>query len=1313
MSVALELPPEVSALGLLIGLLTETDGTTTLQPGWFENPQPYLASADQRLGSLADLIAAALPPATGTASPPPVFSGAQWYAIPDLTGNGATPFCLVAPGPGTTSGEIGLGVLYTTTAGKLTVEAYGYLPLVEYTAGGAEIVTASTAHPTQLGVRAVMTDGSPFVVDPGQPDQVTFTAMSAATSLYLNSSAYGQSPLPTFFTLTFEDLDGTGRDDVHHSMADLLEPAIDARIADVLLQASTWLRTYIGDAPITVGDILVAGHFVAVDDKGNYQVSLAEIEGHSAEDVVLSFVFGAIEALADSDMPYAAIELPGGGLYFVARENGDGTTDYGIRLALTITATGGDAASGTPGVDVMLGSWLTGETDATSWVARSTGKNPNTLAEPGLNVYLLHQGRDLTDVTFAPSFAISSVGVNVHGAAPGKPLVDVEGVTIGGVELRAYLDEHSGWTLGAAARVDDVGIPLGPNFNQATGSTATNPVAQNLLASGSSQSGSGPAAGGDMQPVNPALSLSGAWVEGSPFAFQLYDATGAAAEQVMLPVQRSLGPLTVQRLGAGWVQSTHELSLLLDAGVEVGALSVGLTGLSVGIPVKTPGDFSKYDLDLQGLGIEFEAGEVELSAALVKVPPSTGSTPPRDYTEYDGEALIKAGTFEIAAIGSYAHAVTNGDGYTSLFVFAVLDADLGGPPFFYVTGVAAGFGYNRQLLLPDMSSVTTFPLVEAASDPTKLGATKNPDGSWQMPNPAQALEHIDRYVPPQRGAYWLTAGVRFTSFDLIDSTALLAVEFGNELEIALLGVSSISLPPPPAPGAGAPATRFAYAELGIEVKLLPSQGQFSATAILTSNSFVLDPACKLTGGFAFYVWFGSNEHAGQFVLTLGGYHPDFHPPAYYPQVPRLGFDWPMTGDVTVSGQAYFALTPSAVMAGGALQILFASGDLKAWLTAHMDALIEWAPFHYELGIGISIGVSYRLHLLFVTVTLSFELGADLEIWGPPTGGSVHVELFVVSFTVGFGAPRQDAPGPLPWTNDDGTGFAQTLLPHSTPAPSQPQEHRAMLAAGAPAATVAAATSQPSGVLTIRPTGGVITSFMDGPATVYVVRPSAFTFAVTTTIPATEVDLEAPAGTPPTVVTPSASDYFVALRPMKATLSESILSVTVHDDDHQRVVAFADEFTYQPAVTGVPAAKFGKPLADGEDPKMNELLDGRLLGVRKVTPKGPALTPAGADALSMDVDATFSYGRVDPTGADHLPLAPGAPAPRKPPAVDTAAEFSTVKSTLMNSNVVTNRGEVFAALQTLGVDAGTNGDLTGFATDPGAYLTDDPLLYVAS
>ena len=44
-------------------------------------------------------------------------------------------------------------------------------------------------------------------------------------------------------------------------------------------------------------------------------------------------------------------------------------------------------------------------------------------------------------------------------------------------------------------------------------------------------------------------------------------------------------------------------------------------------------------------------------------------------------------------------------------------------------------------------------------------------------------------------------------------------------------------------------------------------------AVLAKSSFLLDKACVLQGGFAFFVWYGPNPHAGDFVLTLGGYNP--------------------------------------------------------------------------------------------------------------------------------------------------------------------------------------------------------------------------------------------------------------------------------------------------------------------------------------------------------------------------------------------------------------------------------------------------------
>src|SRR6185503_18757278 len=216
---------------------------------------------------------------------------------------------------------------------------------------------------------------------------------------------------------------------------------------------------------------------------------------------------------------------------------------------------------------------------------------------------------------------------------------------------------------------------------------------------------------------------------------------------------------------------------------------------------------------------------------------------------------------------------------------------------------------------------------------------------------------------------------------------------------------------------------YAYVELQLRAVFKPQEGFFGLTAILSSNSFVIDPACHLTGGFAFYLWFGDNPNAGQFVITIGGYHPAFKPPDYFPQVPRLGFNWAVSDVVSIKGNAYFALTTSCIMAGGGLEVLFHDGDLRAWFTAQADLLISWHPFFFKASISVDIGVSYRLNLLFCHKTISLSIGASVDMWGPPTGGIVHVHLWVVSFSVAFGSDSAGQQNdPLKWD-----GF-KSLLP---------------------------------------------------------------------------------------------------------------------------------------------------------------------------------------------------------------------------------------------------------------------------------------------
>ncbi|MFJ4682440.1 DUF6603 domain-containing protein [Streptomyces sp. NPDC088789] len=481
-----------------------------------------------------------------------------------------------------------------------------------------------------------------------------------------------------------------------------------------------------------------------------------------------------------------------------------------------------------------------------------------------------------------------------------------------------------------------------------------------------------------------------------------------------ITVGRSFGPLHIERIGLQY--SGGVLFFELDADVAFGPLALSLDGLGVGSALKK---FEpKFHLD--GLGVSYDAPPLQILGAILRVPDDRLAHGVK--FQFDGELVVKSGTYGFGALGSYAQL---SDGMPSLFVFVQLDAPLGGPPAFFVTGLMGGFGFNRELAVPGQDEVASFPLLLLSTQPP--GGTGNgpqgPDAVLKVLEGDAELNGVKKkWITPKAGEYWLAAGLEFDTFKVVKSKALLAVDFGSELSVALLGLSTLRLP---LAGEG-PAKPFALVEMMIRVVVQPSQGVFAASAILTRNSYVLTPDCHLTGGFAFNLWWGDNPNAGQFVATLGGYHPAFKVPAHFPQVPRLGFNWAVSDTVSVKGETYFALTTSSAMAGGGLEALFHSGGLRAWFKAYADFLVSWHPFFYTGDIGVSIGVSLTIHPLFFTVTISLSLGASLRLWGPPTGGIVTVDLVLVSFSVRFGSDRAAAETqPLDWA-----GFSQLMPAHT-------------------------------------------------------------------------------------------------------------------------------------------------------------------------------------------------------------------------------------------------------------------------------------------
>ena len=124
---------------------------------------------------------------------------------------------------------------------------------------------------------------------------------------------------------------------------------------------------------------------------------------------------------------------------------------------------------------------------------------------------------------------------------------------------------------------------------------------------------------------------------------------------------------------------------------------------------------------------------------------------------------------------------------------------------------------------------------------------------------------------------------------------------------------------------------------------------------------------RLTGGFAYVIWFAGPKR-GEFVLTMGGYHPDFHRDGY-PVVPRLGLQWSLGGAIVVKGGAYFALTSEAVMAGVDVEVSAHFGWAWARLAFGAHGIVFFDPFHYKVVAYVHVSAGITIDTWFGDITI--------------------------------------------------------------------------------------------------------------------------------------------------------------------------------------------------------------------------------------------------------------------------------------------------------------------------------------------------------
>jgi hypothetical protein len=709
----------------------------------------------------------------------------------------------------------------------------------------------------------------------------------------------------------------------------------------------------------------------------------------------------------------------------------------------------------------------------------------------GLEVDLLR----LTGATLEPFFGISIAGLGVRLSKDGGPLLDTF-VTIDSIALHGLIAVDTTGVTAAGGRLELGGFGIG--LGSAGGD---NKVAAGIMKDSASGS----------EKPNPKFSpaLSAQRYGAGSLAIDV--SAGEGAGPWWITIQRGFGPVYIEQVGFGVTRAGESViaaRVIVDGHVSMLGLTVAVDDLAVGAHWPRPGhpedpalyEPAAWEVDLAGLAVAADVSGVSIAGGLRRNP---GSQP-----DYLGMVSIRFSVYGISAYGGYAVIIDSQGQFTSLFLYGALSAPIGGVPAFFVTGLAAGVGVNRKLLVPqDLNEFPIYPLLQGLD----RNASIDPDA---------ALDALKAYFPPARGAFWFAAGLSFNSFSLVDGILVVAVAIGDGLDINILGLARAGLPNPSA--------ALIQIELALIARFSSRDGVLWIQAQLTDNSFLLVRDCRLTGGFAYVMWF-KGDKAGQFVLTLGGFHPSFHRDGY-PVVPRLGFVWTVSSFLVIKGESYFALTSEAIMVGTRFEASLTLGPLWAYLRLGADGIVYFDPFHFEvtafaeLGAGITIDVDLGW-FGHIRITVSVSLHADVLLEGPEFRGRATIDLDVTSVAISFGNWNVRQTAVLAWPEFE----AKYVTPGGA----------AMITAMPGRGTLPPSTAEGGKA----PTGGSSDPFLVLPE---------FTFTVTTTAATTTVQAQGSRTPGFTIV--------LAIGPMQVAAVTSTLTVTVQTPDGTEFVGRLDPTT---------------------------------------------------------------------------------------------------------------------------------------------------------
>jgi len=416
------------------------------------------------------------------------------------------------------------------------------------------------------------------------------------------------------------------------------------------------------------------------------------------------------------------------------------------------------------------------------------------------------------------------------------------------------------------------------------------------------------------------------------------------------------GPVVLRNCVAGLqvVDDGFGGEATLDVGATLGplVLQVERIGMSVQIQPQRP----QADAPVRGvraafrmvpptgLGISVDAKAVK-GGGFLRFEPDAG--------RYWGVLELVTPSFGLTALGILTTKIPGEPKGWSLF-FALTATFNPGIQLgfgFVLTGVGGLFAVNRRLDEPAMQAAVRGGNLDSVLFPSDVVA--------EAP---RIFATVESMFPIAKGSFVFGPMIKigWGSPTLVEAMIGVFVSLPAPLIIALLGRVRLVLP------ADEP---ILVLNMDIAGSINFGAGTVGLDAQIHDSTLF---GLELTGGMAFRARF--KDQPG-FLLSVGGFHPAFEPPADVGQLARMGMSLRLgkQENILVSLRSYFALTSNTLQFGAAIEVTAQVMAFRIYGGAYFDALIVYKPFHFTAGMGAYFGVAWRKwELLAVRVELTLD-----------------------------------------------------------------------------------------------------------------------------------------------------------------------------------------------------------------------------------------------------------------------------------------------------------------------------------------------------